>query len=227
MNNKLLKGSLAGVAAIALAAGGTTFAAWSDFGLQQTGAGAGMLKLDVSSNAPTQINVKPFELAPGKNKYQEMFLASANGDNVPVGALTARIVNLDDVEDGAPGCTTNSEAKAEAPSHLDEHGLPTNPSNDCGSEGELSQQATVQIVASDPVPNPGSCPSTGGYHAVTSSDTLAHQAAKAPFALGNLAAGQGVCVRVEMTLPFDSSTDASQGDQSSWDWRFDLEQIPS
>ena len=32
MNKKLVRGSLAGVAAIALAAGGTTFAAWSDFG---------------------------------------------------------------------------------------------------------------------------------------------------------------------------------------------------
>ena len=32
MNSKLVKGSLAGVACLALAAGGSTFAAFSDFG---------------------------------------------------------------------------------------------------------------------------------------------------------------------------------------------------
>ena len=49
MNSKLIKGSLAGVAALALAAGGTTMAAWSDFGVESTSAGAGILKLNVST----------------------------------------------------------------------------------------------------------------------------------------------------------------------------------
>ena len=56
MNSKLIKGSLAGVAVVALAAGSTTFAAWSDFVGHWSGAGAGMLKLNVGfARKPTQL----------------------------------------------------------------------------------------------------------------------------------------------------------------------------
>lgn len=211
MNSKLIKGSLAGVAAVALAAGGTTFAAWSDFGVESTGAGAGILKLDVSTRDGAGSTIKPFKLAPGQNKFQEFYLASADADNVPVGALTAKIENLVDSEDDLAACTTNSESEAEG--------------GPCGTVGELSSQATVQVLVSDPVAGASSCPNTGIYHSTTpgGTGTLAQQPAKT-FSLGNLSAGQGICVRMEMSLP-TSATNASQGDLVAFDWRFDLEQV--
>jgi hypothetical protein len=229
MNKKLIKGSLAGVALVAIAAGGTTYSAWSDFGVSSNAAGAGIMKLTVSDRDGSTAGVAPFSLAPGQNKAQEFFLASADADNVPVGALTAKIQNLKDIEDNGPACTTNSEAIAEDPSAVDAHGLPTNPLNSCGGTGELSTQATVQILVSDPVANASSCPNTGIYHAATvtpalpAGSTLA-SAATRTFQLGNVSAGQGVCVRMEMSLPA-SATNSVQGDDVTYDWRFDLAQV--
>ena len=224
MNSKLIKGGLAGVAVVALAAGSTTFAAWSDFGVESTGAGAGILQLNVSDRDGAGSTIQPFSLAPGQNKYQEFFLASADADNVPNGMLTAKIQRLVDTEDNGPGCTTNSEALAEDPTAVLPSGLPSNPLNSCGSEGELSDEATVQILASGPVANAASCPNTGGYGGTTpsGSGTLAAQPSKT-FQLGNLAPGEGICVRMEMSLP-STATNATQGDEATFDWRFDLVQ---
>lgn len=223
MNKKLMKASIAGAAALALAAGGSTFAAWSDFDVESTGAGAGIMKLTVTDRDGAGLTIKPFSLAPGQNKFQEFYLASADASNVPVGALTAKIQNLVDIEDSGPNCTTKSEAVAEG-SAVDGSGEPTNMTV-CGTEGELSDQATVQILVSDPVPSAASCPNTGIYHSATPSGTglLKDQPAKT-FALGNLSAGEGVCVRMEMSLP-SSATNATQGDDASFDWRFDLTQL--
>lgn len=223
MNKKLVKASIAGAAALALAAGGSTFAAWSDFGIQSTDAGAGILKLNVSTREGSTVGIEPMSLAPGQNKFQEFYLASADDDNVPVGSLTAKIQNLVDIEDGGPNCTTNSEAIAEG-SGTDGSGNPTNTAI-CGATGELSGQATVQILVSDPVPSAASCPNTGIYQSATPSGTgtLASQLPKT-FALGQLEAGEGVCVRMEMSLP-SSATNATQGDDVTFDWRFDLTQV--
>ena len=222
MNKKLIKASVAGAAAIALAAGGTTFAAWSDFGVTSSTAGAGIMKLNVSSAQGSNNAVPRFNLAPGQNKFQEMYLASADGNNVPVGELTAKIQRLVDIEDGTT-CTTNSEAIAEG-SAIDERGLPTQPSV-CNPVGELSSEATVQLLYSDPVATPAQCPNTGIYTKVAafSGTTLANISGKT-ISLGDVAKGMGVCLRAEMTLPFASATDASQGDDVAFDWRFDLAQ---
>lgn len=223
MNKKLMKASIAGAAALALAAGGSTMAAWSDFGVESTGAGAGMLKLIVSDRDGSGPTIQPFSLAPGQNKYQEFFLASADADNVPNGVLTARIKNLVDTEDDAL-CTTNSEAIAEG-SGTNGAGLPTNLSI-CGAGGELSSQATVQILKSAPVANKSFCENTGIYGSTTPSGTglLNAQPAKT-FQLGTLAPGEGVCVRMEMSLP-SSADNATQGDLAAFDWHFDLVQAP-
>lgn len=225
MNKKIVRGSLAGVAVIALAAGGGTFASWSDFGVSSdNGAGAGIMRLNVSNRDGTGQSVAPFRLAPGQNKAQEFFLASADADNVPTGTLSAKIQNLRDIEDGGPGCTTNSEALAEKPGHVDAAGLPTNKANDCGNTGELSSELKTQILYSDPVTSAASCPNTGIYsHSVGTKKTLAEQVALGSTALGTLSSGQGVCVRFEMSLP-SSATNAVQGDDVAYDYRFDLVQ---
>jgi len=51
MNKKILKGALAGTAVIALAAGGGTWASFSDFGdINNNSVGAGFLRLDLGQN---------------------------------------------------------------------------------------------------------------------------------------------------------------------------------
>lgn len=224
MNSKLMKASIAGAAVIALAAGGSTFAAWSDFGSVTSNAADGILKLNVSDRSGTTSGVSPFQLAPGQNKFQEFYLASADNANVPAGDLTAQIRNLVDTEDNGPACTTNSEALAEAPADVDSHGNPTNPLNDCGTVGELSSEATVQILVSDPT-TATSCPNTGIYHSATPSGTgtLASQTSKTFTLASGLTAGQGVCVRMEMTLP-TTADNKVQGDKASFDWLFNLAQ---
>lgn len=211
MNKKLIKASVAGAAVVAIAVSGSTFAAWSDFGEESTGAGAGILKLNLSDRDGTSSGVAPFSLAPGQNKTQEFFLASADAANVPTGALTGKIQNLVQIEDGGPACTTNSEEVAEGGA--------------CGTVGELADEMTVQILASGPVANAASCPNTGGYGSTSPSGvgTLANRA-NTVFNLGELDAGEGVCVRMEAKLPV-SATNASQGDEVTYDWRFDLTQV--
>lgn len=226
MNKKIVKGGLAGIAVVALAAGGGTFASWSDFDVAKDNqAGAGILKLDVSTRDGAGVNIAPFKLAPGQNKYQEFFLASANSENVPVGALSATINNLRDVEDNGPGCTTNSEAVAEKPGEVDSTtGLPTNPLNSCGMTGELSSQMRAQILYSDPMAGASYCQNTGIYSHNIGTKTLAQQAAAGASTLGEVKAGEGICVRVEMSLPKEA-TNAVQGDQVAFDYRFDLTQV--
>ena len=182
---------------LALAAGGTTFAAWSDFSVESSSAGAGILKLNVSSRDGSTIDVEPFNLAPGQNKYQEFYLASADADNVPVGALTAQIKNLVDTEDNGPGCTTNSEAIAEAPGDVDSHGMPTNPLQRLRQRRRAVQPGTRADPGQRCGPrNAASCPNSG-YHSASPSGTgtLASQTSKV-FNLGDVAHGEGVCVRM-------------------------------
>ena len=196
MNKKLIKASVAGAAIVAIAAGGSTFAAWSDFGEESTGAGAGILKLNLADRDGSTIDIKPMSLAPGQNKFQEFYLASADDENVPTGVLTAKIQNLVDIEDDSPNCTTNSEDVLEGNT------------GDCGPVGELSDQIKVQILASNPIAGQTSCPNTGIYGSTTPSgvgDVLANRD-EIPFDLGELEGGEGVCVRMEASLPTSATT---------------------
>lgn len=224
MNKKLLKASIAGTAALALAAGGSTFAAWSDFGVESTEAGAGYLRLSVDTLTKAGANVKPFQLEPGDpedpqtNKFQEFYLSSADSGNTPAGNLTMKIKTLVDNED-QPTCTTSSEAVAEG-------GV-------CGgaNQGELSRQAKVQILKAAPVG--GTCPSTG-YASVSPSVNrqFLFDLQNDEITLGTLAPGQGMCVRMEMALEHTTAmingtnaNNLTQGDDASFDVEFTLDQV--
>ena len=85
MNSKLIKASLAGVAAIAVAAGGNTFATFSDQAVvEDNTSGAGILRLNLDD--PTTLKFSDIRLAPHDgsegpyNYYEhEFFLASNDG----------------------------------------------------------------------------------------------------------------------------------------------------
>jgi hypothetical protein len=217
-NSKLLKASVAGAAVVAIAAGGGTYSAWSDFATQSAGAGAGFLRLNLGDHQGTDTNVvQPFSLAPGQHKTQDFYLASADSGNTPDGAVTAYVDKLTSTEDTASGtCTTASEAAAE------------DTSNCAANGGELAQQAHISVWKLDNVSSQAECdhydssiPALVNNVVMDAAPTSADPITVSP----DLAPGKGVCMVVEVSLPYDSATNASQGDQMSWDWHFDLTQL--
>ena len=71
MNKKLIKASVAGAAALALAAGGTTFASWSDFGSISDNLGGGIMISQACPNAGSGSTALDFDnLAPGMNSFR-------------------------------------------------------------------------------------------------------------------------------------------------------------
>ena len=225
MNSKLIKASLAGVAALALAAGGTTFAAWSDFGtVSGNETEAGHLRLDLA-NTGVISNVGGNAIAPGESRTIDYFIASSDLDGVPSAALTMNIANLVDSENG---CGRASESAVD----------------NCaaGDPGEFSGQGYVRVrysapVAANTITYVGNeCKINGlapalvnslGYSPASDNNSEVYPklaALTGAQALGTLTGNQGVCLRIDLGLPV-SATNAVQTDSSTFDLRFDLTQI--
>lgn len=242
MNKKILKGALAGTAVVALAAGGGTWASWSDFGdVNNNHVGAGFLKLNLNgqdgSSAVAPLNWG--RLAPGMVNVRTVWLASNDGDSVPSAHLKATFYNLDDQENN---CSSNSERVADA--------------NDCDSNapnsGELSHILNFQTsyypevsedeCATYPTNPPGP---SNGYNAFFASNQgdlfAAASGAGHTYTLNELDTtnplvldpGEGICVGFQAYWPHDPSNqvsapynndDVAQGDSMSFDVRFTLEQ---
>jgi len=221
MNSKLMKAGIAGAAVVAMAAGGGTFAAWSDFSTQSAGAGAGYLRLNVNGHDGTDTNaVQPFNLAPGVHKTQTFWFTSADKYNVTHGKLTAYVDQLSDTEDTAAGtCTTASEAAAEGTTNCAANG------------GELSSEAQMFVGRALNVSSAADCQSwdaSSPSNVLVGGSTLVKDVpntAAAPITVApDLAPGDGACMVVEVTLP-SSADNKVQGDDMSWVWHFDLTQI--
>jgi predicted ribosomally synthesized peptide with SipW-like signal peptide len=227
MNSKLIKGSLAGVAALALAAGGTTFAAWSDFNeITGNDVGAGILKLTVAPNSGSQMVFDSLEMAPGGiNGKRAVYVASNDGASTPSGRL---FLSLKDVLGTEDGCVGNSEI-------LDDP--------DCGgsNEGDFIDDALLQVTTYA-VNSPGDCtpsyapaskvvtPQHGGSLSWWESQPTAWEVTGNGTSLGGvdrsyLAPGQGLCVSMDISLAY-AVDNASQGDSSLFMTRFDLKQAP-
>src|SRR4051812_30682287 len=147
MNSKLIKAGLAGAAAIALAAGGGTFASWSDFYTDANNTvGADVLALSVNQpNATRQFD--DVKLAPGQARDYAFYVASRNGVTVPDADLTMTIKNLTGHENG---CDSNSEIADQAPSLC----------TDTTGPGQFPAQAAYYVQA-DKVSDPSLC--NGSY----------------------------------------------------------------
>lgn len=225
MNRKLVIGAVAGVAAVALAYGGSTYSAWSDFG-DVTGnqADAGHLVLNLNSTGSIN-NVGGQSIAPGQFRTIDFFVASADLDGVPTADLSFQIKNLVDLENG---CSGNGEPAVDATCA------------DTNDPGEFSGQAYMRIRYSDPADvgditfANNNCAAPSGYinsvgYSPASDNTTTHYprlgalAGSGNHALGTLTGGQGVCIRVDLGLDPDA-TNATQGDSSTFDMRYDLVQ---
>ena len=225
MNKHILKGGLAGVAVLALAAGGSTFAAWSDYDqINGNKTEAGHLKLDLgSTGAINNVGIKA--IAPGEYRTIDFMVASADLDGVPLADLSMQILNLADQDNGCgstsseqdvdPGCSTQTT-----------------------SGGEFSQQGYVRIRYTNPVPESqvtfanNNCSGAGdyvnsvGYSPANDGNSENYPKLNTlggPQALGTLAGDEAVCVRVDLGLPM-SATNMVQTDSSTFDLQFDLTQ---
>ncbi|HEY9564575.1 MAG TPA: TasA family protein [Nocardioides sp.] len=230
MKRKTVLKTIGVIAAGAALVGGGTFAAWSDFAEIDGAAGAGVLQLTVSNTSSGSTSMGFGNMAPGEFKIQELYVASNDAESVPNGTLTLDVLNLLDTEGNgltATGvgnnCTTNSEL-------AEEGGV------GCGSVGEFSEDAFIQIAHKAAV---GGVCSGGGYGGHLQG-TLASVVAAGPITLdADVAPGEGRCIRLELGLadgPNGSggtlvdwdggaqSTNRSQGDSATFDIRLDLTQ---
>jgi hypothetical protein len=245
MNRKLVIGAVAGVAAVALAYGGTTYSAWSDFGdINNNQVGAGILKLDLASNSGgAAVPLEFGNLAPSwqLSAKQAIFVASNNGDSVPSADLFLTIKNVRNYENG---CSSNSES-------VEDPQCASTVKNDGQQGGELSRVLNM-MIESYAAPDEAACKgyvktspdAPGDLGPVLKASVLKNE-------LGNLAdptqigqkiqisgatpleAGDGVCVVFNSywptskaggaygTLPSDNT---AQGDSLKFDAHFDLEQ---
>jgi predicted ribosomally synthesized peptide with SipW-like signal peptide len=227
MNSKLLKASLAGVAAIGLAAGGSTMAAFSDFNVSPNNSvGAGILQLTVNPNQPSDVPFNQVHMAPGGiNGVRNVYVSSNSGDSTPSGQLYVSLVDLAGHEDGCKGAELGDDSNCA----------------DTTSAGDFIDDATVQFT-SYAVNSPGEC--TESYAPASKVVTGQHGGSLSSVAswatpwelTGNgiplggvdrhyLAPGQGLCVSLNISLAY-SVDNASQGDSADFKIRFDLKQAP-
>lgn len=212
--NKTKKSALgaAGVGVVALAMlGGGTFAAWSDFDtIEDNELGAGKLQLVVDHRGATQF-LQPGNIAPGKHKFQDVYVASNDGESVPRGDLYVTLKNLVDIEDG---CTNTNGEKAVDP----DCGTP-------GATGDFSSQAKVELASYKPVL--GQCrPESLIPKPINPGGTLLADIGGTDFRVATLAPGEDICIRVEVSLPM-TATNAVQGDSAEFDAYFELVQVTS
>ncbi|MEO9323903.1 hypothetical protein ABFT23_10455 [Nocardioides sp. C4-1] len=213
MQNKLVKASLAGVAALAIAAGGSTFALWSDYDTLE-GSQAGAEELSLVLDEPNSQNFDNMKLAPGVGNDYEFVVASRSGDTVPTASLKMALTNLVGQEDG---CTSaNSEAD------LDPNCW------DMSSSGEFVEEARIIVNASAPSTDPDACSSAHPRGARQTSISLAGLANKGQINLlptnDYLEKGEYICVSMGLNMPATASN-ASQGDSASFDFTFYLDQV--
>lgn len=225
MNKKIVKGGLAGIAVVALAAGGGTFASWSDWDhINNNETAAGHLKIDLNSTGSIN-NVGGNAMAPGESRTIDFMVASADLDGVPAAGLSMKMLNLADKENG---CGTSNGEQAVDNCHQ-------------GDPGEFSDQGYVRVRYTNPAPVDdiqfanNQCSAPGGYvnslgYAPANDNDATHYPRLSQFrdageqGLGTLAGDEGVCVRVDIGLD-KNATNAVQTDSSTFDLRFDLKQV--
>jgi hypothetical protein len=214
MNKKLVRGSLAGVAAIALAAGGTTFAAWSDWDTL-TGSHAGADQLTLQLGQPNSSNFDDMHLAPGGRGDYEFVVAGRLGSTVKDADHSMQLTDLVGHEDG---CTsTNSELAVDSDC------------DDTTTAGEFIRDAQIIVNTTAPTTNPNACDEPhGSRQSAISLADFRKQTATTPLNLlpagTHLEKNQYVCVAMGLVLP-EAVNNASQGDSADFNLKFLLDQV--
>jgi hypothetical protein len=211
MNKKIAQGALAGVAAIALAAGGSTYAGFSDWNtIADNKVEAGILKLNLNGDNGTAIAPLDFgSFTPGRSWINNVWVASSDAESVPNAKLSVTVANIRDAENGCEG--TNGEKAAD------------NSCDAAGDVGELSRFLGTDMYAWKPT-SAGNCAGElpGSNVSIWHSTNLFNtQGTTKP--IGDLNAGQGYCVRIQQYVHRDVGNQI-QGDGVKFDLKFDLVQ---
>jgi predicted ribosomally synthesized peptide with SipW-like signal peptide len=215
MNSKLVKGSLAGVACIALAGGGSTFAAFSDFGsIADNSVQAGILKLNLNNQNGSAAAPLDFgNFIPGTSWVNNVWVASSDSASVPNAMLSMKVENLRDFENG---CASSSEKVADP-------NCSSSTKGDGALGGEVSPLLGTDIYAWKPG-TPGVCTSFPGkgdgatvsvWHSTALKET--QDISKN---IGVLQGGQGYCVRIEQYMDKENTGNGAQSDGVKYDLRF-------
>jgi hypothetical protein len=251
MDRRLVSGTVAALAAVVLATGGGTVAAFDDAAdIPQSSAGAGILQLDLDSTGHASSAVSFTDLMPGVRTTTRVWVAANDaGSSVPA-TLTMTVHHLVDV----PGRCDVSRGKADGEVTSGISGCVISGDDISGRPafGTASRMLDVSASYAPVAVDPASCaaqaggsgsllPTTGPgdlYAAATANDGAGTTVGVVD-AGGHpilIAPGRGVCLALRAYWPpnvtdaADASPDhpvdnAAQGDSFSVDVRFDLVQV--
>ena len=236
MNSKLIKASVAGAAVVALAAGGSTFAAWSDF-TTWTGNHSGAGTLTLSTTAPATQQFVVGKLTPGQVYEHHVYLLSNKSDSTPNGNLYLSLQHLVGTEGG---CGTGNQVA------LDD----TDCATDTAGEFPQDAKAFIKVDASNQTDcdrAPADTTAPAGFEKaiygnldingtdVANEKSLSQMALAGPIQLirpGTVSStfdpavfkpGEGVCTDLFVYLPKTVNNEV-QNDSVTFDIRADLKQ---
>jgi predicted ribosomally synthesized peptide with SipW-like signal peptide len=252
VNRKLVLGVLSGLAAIGLAIGGSTYAAFSDFGeVDGNVVAAGFLKLNVQAGDSADAALGFGQVMPGTSSRRVIWASSDDGSSVPDATLYLTLHNL---VDRAGQCDiSNGKAIGENDSGISGCTIAGETVSGTPAQGNLSRVLTFQLAYYPDITDAASCAATTGteshtamliekpcnLHASATADDgrgTRHQVLAADGTTAvTLAPGTGACIGIAATWPQDGDVvvpspdhpidDAAQGDSLSVDIRFDLVQV--
>lgn len=210
--NKFTKAGIAGAAALAIAAGGGTYALWSDYVVDNGNAvGADQLKITLA-NAPSggeSFQFDKFDLAPGEDNEQENVITGrVGGEDINLANAFVTFGDLTQLDNGCGGSNAEEDEDPNCGS--------------AGDTGELASQAQV-LINKAAVTSDGKCGASLGN--VVKNVTLADVSGD-KLLIGTMADGQQYCLKMVISLP-EGATNAVMTDTVSFPIRYDLEQIPN
>jgi predicted ribosomally synthesized peptide with SipW-like signal peptide len=252
VNRKLMLGVLSGLAAIALAVGGSTYAAFSDFGqIDGNVVGVGFLKLSIGVGGGANAALDFGQLMPGAITNRLVWVGSDDGESVPDANLYLTLHNLTDhaalcetsrgkaigeVESGISGCTVVGDAATGTPA---QGNLSRVLSVGLGYYPAIRDATACAGVQSTELRNAILAATSGNLYASATANDGAGVRYRLTEADGTtalkIAPSTGACIGIDASWPPDGtraehpspsgpSDNAAQGDSLTVDIRFDLVQ---
>jgi len=248
MNRRLVMGCVAGLAALAIADGGSTYAAFSDFGdITGNSAAAGMLKLSLGPDGTGILPLDYPKLAPGSNTERTIWFRN-DGQSTPDANLSVTFGNL--VDTPADCSVSLGKAQGESASGISGCTITGNAATGTPAQGNLSRVLSFQGYYYPSITTPEACAALqtadnrseptafftsglGNLHTAASTSTrfLLHSASSTPLVLHP---GEGGCVSISAGWESNPGTtgtpdtpvdNAAQGDSLTFVVRFDLTQV--
>jgi predicted ribosomally synthesized peptide with SipW-like signal peptide len=245
MKRKLVSGIVAGVAALALTAGGVTYAAFSDFAnVDGNTVGTGILRVDLGPDGVGSAGLQFAGLQPSSTKLQVIWVKNDDA-STPDGNVTVSFTNIHD--QAAPCSTSLAKYLGELESSVGGCSLGdvgTGSSTPLPDQGNLSRvlgfsgtyYPSVTSVADCAAITAASEPSGGTSFLSAARDNLAGAGPltvdATPGSKLVLSPGDGACLGIEANWtagsgpysPSNPSDDAAQGDKLDFNLRVDLVQ---